>query len=140
VYRIIYCPDETFLDEASVLSAELSLSILLGDNDRTSSLDFDRSSVSVVTVPDTNRFTIRNSLIPVGMAAVFDYDNDFSNLSKSSVVLLVSHGGTVDMVKPDLTEARRCRFMYRPKQPGTYEVTLVMDGLPVFPSETFEVE
>lgn len=47
--RLIYCPSEDFLEEATALARSASLQIVIGENQFTQDLDFDRSKVQVIS-------------------------------------------------------------------------------------------
>lgn len=47
--RLVYCPSEDLLEEAISLAKSASLQIVIGDNQFTQDLDFDRSKVQVLS-------------------------------------------------------------------------------------------
>jgi hypothetical protein len=89
--RVIYCPDETFLAEAQKLSRLHAAPILVGDNERTANLKFDRDSPIPLSIPTIHYLTMEPEIATVGTTVKFSYCNDFLDLSKNVFFTLFSH-------------------------------------------------
>lgn len=87
--RYVYCPSEDFLDEASNLSKEVSLPIMVGDNAYSDNLIFDRSKVSVIKIPEKQNIFIGNATIKVGFHQSIKYTNEHK-LLKNNIELYIN--------------------------------------------------
>lgn len=74
--RIIFCPNESLLDEARILSKKNGLPIVIGDNESTSEIDFNRSIVTVVLIPERDEISF-NPRVKRGMHQIIIYNNEF---------------------------------------------------------------
>lgn len=88
--RYVYCPSEEFLDEANNLAKKVSLSIMVGDNDHSTNLSFDRSKVSVIKIPERQDVFISNSTIKLGFHQSIKYTNEYKVL-KNNIELYVNN-------------------------------------------------
>lgn len=88
--RVIYCPDESLIDEAGVISKIHKLPILVGENDKTKLLDFERSTVQVLQIPSRKELIISNNEISLGFHQVVIYINEFFEL-KNNIKLFINN-------------------------------------------------
>jgi hypothetical protein len=74
--RIIFCPNESLLDEARILSKKNGLPIVIGDNESTNEIDFDRATVAVVLIPERDEIFF-NPHVKRGLHQIIIYNNEF---------------------------------------------------------------
>ena len=86
--RVVFCPSENELEEATKIANEWSIPIQIGDSDRTKSLSFSRDKVSVVVIPINNYFLPFPAVIKPYQPISVEYFNDFVDCSK--LVFLIS--------------------------------------------------
>lgn len=87
--RYVYCPSEEFLDEATSLSKEVSLPIMLGDNEYSQNLSFDRNKVCVVKIPEKQNIFVGNETVKLGFHQSIKYTNEFKTL-KNNIELFIN--------------------------------------------------
>lgn len=64
--RVVYCPSEEMLSKAESLAKSTFLSIVMGDAERLSDLQFDRTSVSVLEIPRHKEIQVYSDTILLG--------------------------------------------------------------------------
>lgn len=77
------------LPEAEAFAKFSKLPILIGDNEHTESLDFDRNQIQVIQIPFFNYFIFNNFNIKHGFHQNFIYVNEFFEL-KNNVKLFIN--------------------------------------------------
>lgn len=87
--RYVYCPSEKFLEQANCLSREVSLPVMIGDNSYSSILDFDRTKVCVIKIPEYQNIFIGDNVINVGFHQSIKYTNEYKIL-KNNVELYIN--------------------------------------------------
>jgi hypothetical protein len=120
--RVIYCPSDNLLEEASALSKKNYLPIIVGDNDHTKSLDFNRKKVSVVSIPE-HRGCILLSSVKKGFHQNLKYRNDFI-IIKNKINLFINNV----LIKPMYEESHVAKFVYLCKESGDHSCKIVVDG------------
>ena len=128
--RIVYCPSEEQLDEASILAKEWSLPIQIGESSRTKDLVFDREKTGVIVVPVNNYFLPFPAVIKPYEPMSIDYFNDFiecSNLefsisTQNNIVLQ-----TIPMRKITHDKHHVSLPLFLDSE-GHYKVTASLDG------------
>lgn len=89
--RVIYCPNESFLPEAEKLSRLHAAPILIGDNERTLKLNFDRSSPIPLSIPTHHYLSLEPERPIAGQMVTLQYFNDFINFDENVYFTLFSH-------------------------------------------------
>ena len=89
--RVIYCPSEEMLPEAERLSRLHLLPILLGENERTIDLEFDRSKPIPLTIPVSHFFALDPGQPVTGEKFLISYKNEFLQFDDSVYFTLFSH-------------------------------------------------
>lgn len=121
--RAIYCPSNEQLDEARAIAAEMFLPILVGDNETTKHLDFDRLSVGVISIPEFKSFRFSNDLIMVGFRQQFLYENDYIPIRN---VTLLRVNDVV--IKPMFQENHKIKWSYTTQHIGTNVAELFVNN------------
>jgi hypothetical protein len=119
--RVIYCPSSEFLEEASSLARKTYLQIIVGDNDHTADLDFDRGKVLVVSVPQNKGYFFLKS-VKEGFHQNIKYKNEFCVI-KNKVNLFINN----DLIKPVYEESHVAKFIHLCKDVGDYSCRIVVD-------------
>lgn len=121
--RVIYCPSDSFLDEASSLSKRNHLQIIIGDNDHTRGLAFDRHKVSVVSIPQYKGYSLLDS-VKKGFHQNIKYKNEFC-IIKNKINLFIND----ELVKSLYEESHTAKFLYLCKEFGDYSCKIIVDGI-----------
>lgn len=61
--RIVYCPDISLLQQAEDLARQAQLPIVIGENEFTKQLSFDRSLVQALSAPTYDEFDAENECV-----------------------------------------------------------------------------
>jgi hypothetical protein len=119
VRRVIYCPDNSLIDEAIQLSKLNPLPIQVGDSDSTASLPFDKSIISVVSIPEKNNVFFVDT-VDAGLHQCIDYENEFIDMGDDMAVV-------VDEVTyaPVIREKHFCKFIFACNSPGRFTFSIV---------------
>ena len=117
--RILYCPNESMLEEASAISKVNSLQIQVGDSESTSDLEFDRELVSVVEIPEFNYLEYKKN-IEKGLHQVFVYKNDFIAIDNTITVTFDS-----EEIAPFITEKHYAKFVFPCNKSGEFTADVV---------------
>jgi hypothetical protein len=120
--RVIYCPSDDFLEEASTLSSKNYLQIIIGDNSHTESLIFDREKVSVVSIPVYRGYTLLGN-VKKGFHQSLNYKNEFI-IIKNKIQLFVNN----KIIKPMYEESHVAKFIFICEEIGDYSCRIVVDG------------
>jgi len=89
--RVIYCPDESYLEEAKKLSRLHLVPVLVGDNERTNRLKFDRSKPIPLSIP-IEHFCQLTPPQPISKEYFkFSYVNEFVDLTDGFRFTLFRH-------------------------------------------------
>ncbi len=104
--RSIYCPDNSLLEEAEKVSKFSNLPILIGDCQDSMNLQFDRTKVQVISIPDIyNLFYEKN--VKKNFHQVISYYNDYKYFTK---YIHLNISGV--KVKPHILEKHFVKFIY----------------------------
>jgi len=121
--RLVYCPDDSHLEDALSVAKEATLAVQIGDSWRTQHLDFDRTKVSVIRIPVYKQFFLETpSATDYGFSILFEYINDFEDVADCK--LKVTHDGDVmhsTSMKRD-KHSLICSFI--PTKSGTYQFVI----------------
>jgi hypothetical protein len=105
--RVIYCPNEAFIDESSMLAKKTNLAIVVGDNDQTEGVAFDRSSVQVLQIPQHKHIDYPIDPIKLGFHQYISYVNEFLKL-RGNIEFFVNN----EKIKPVYEETHRVKYLY----------------------------
>lgn len=86
--RVIYCPNEDMISDAEKLSRLHLVPILLGENERTANLAFDRSKPCVLSIPINHYLHFFSEDLVQGKSFTMKYVNDFINIKDVSFQIL----------------------------------------------------
>ena len=89
--RIIFCPEESMLDEAKRLSRLHLAPIQIGESERTLNLDFDKSVPVPVLVPVFHFARVTPDPTFVGALHSVEYINEFIDIPKEASVWMLNH-------------------------------------------------
>jgi hypothetical protein len=119
--RIIFCPDESNISQASILAKENNLPINIGLFEGIENLNFDKSKVQVLEVPENN-YILYNENAKNHFHQVIVYENDFILFNKN--ILL-----KVDEIeyKPILCEKHKVRFLIFEKTNGIKNCNIIQN-------------
>lgn len=124
--KVIFCPDESFLEEAKKLSHKYICPILIGDNQRTKNLSFDRSSVIPLAIPTDNFVHFSKKVIFVNEPFTVEYFNDFINFNDELEYVMLSerigHPNGYFPLKPFIVERHKVSFKMICQEEDTYTV------------------
>jgi hypothetical protein len=115
MYRVVFCPSKSFLEEANLLANKTQLPILVGHNENTKNITFNDKLVSVIKVPQTKNVHILNESIKAGFHQVIKYTNEFIEL-KNNTKLYVND----ILIKPLFQEKYKCNYIYYCDTIGEY--------------------
>ena len=104
--RVIYCPDESALDEAVVISKNNFMQIQIGESEAVKNLIFDRNKISVIEIPEFNYVEYKEN-VDCGLHQIMDYHNDFIVFDESLRALF---GGKE--IKPLIAEKHYAKFVF----------------------------
>jgi hypothetical protein len=88
--RVIFCPNEEMLEEAQKLSRLHIAPILMGENERTKTLLFDRSKPIPLMIPTNHYVEIMPTQPTVFNKFVIKYFNDYIKLPDGARIKLLS--------------------------------------------------
>lgn len=122
MYRVIYCPNQDFLDTATLLSKDNNLSILIGDNDYTKNLSFNRDIVSIIKIPEHKEInTLQN--VKKDFHQIIIYINEFLNI-KDKIKLYIN-----DIeIKSLYEESHNAKFLYLCKDIGEKDCKILINN------------
>jgi hypothetical protein len=102
--RVIYCPSDTYIDEASELAKKTGLPINIGIFESIESLNFDHNIVQVLEVPELRslQYQINPNLF---FHQKIDYINDYTVFNKA-ITLIINES----IYKPIIVEKNRVTF------------------------------
>ena len=132
MYRIVYCPTNKTVDDATALATEWGLPIQHGDSERTELMDFDREKIQVLSVPIDRGFGFDEVEVSINKPIQIKYSNDWDDVSKYSFILR-AHGVKVGRPPWDvpamLMDLHRAVMNIAISYPGQYELVSVMDKI-----------
>ena len=135
--RVIYCPSDDCLDEASALANENGLPIIVGDNSKTEDLTFDRDSVQVLEVPTIQSLRVHPQFLQLGKIVKIEYADDFYPVDAISAEVEDSFGNKISLDSDVSVDKKSVRFKIRPTVVGAHTGSLFDDSGTV---ATFEFE
>lgn len=121
--RYVFCPSNDFLDQATILAKEVSLPILVGDNEDTTLMSFDKNSVSVIKIPEYRFIESHNENIEVGFHQTIKYVNEYKNL-KNNISLYVNE----QLIPSFYEEMHAVKFNFLCSKVGEYLCIITISG------------
>lgn len=137
MYRVIYYPDASFLEEADQLSKIWNLPLQEGDSPRTEDLEFPRDEVCVLSVPTDKEFQITSASFIAGSNVVIKYTNDYTPCKHFKLILESENYKTI--VSPFFAEKHVVSFKFRPPIAGKYEALIINHDIMV-DKQFFEIK
>lgn len=137
--RIVFCPDESMLEEAEKLSRSWMLPIQNGHSPRTESMDFDSSRVALVSIP-VEKYVDYNSEIATSELFVFIFVDDFQSCKEINFSLIeVDNNDFIVRIvgdfTPEIVEEHRVVIKHRFSKSGKYMVVAARDGAEICKNE-----
>jgi len=140
--RVIFCPDESMLDEAKRLSRLHLAPIQIGESERTRNLNFDKSAPVPLMIPTHHYVQFSPPQPVVGSPYRVEYYNDFVTITKDFIVEILNHsvGLPNGLCRLDSVEIHRHRIycwhsFYTPETFTAY----IKNGDTVIDSFTYSV-
>lgn len=128
MYRVVFCPDESHMENARAVARQWALPIQTGDSERTKGMAFDRSEVRVLSVPTDRGFDDVPQVVNIGALIRIVYMNDYDDCSKFTVaVRLRDNRNKSYAVKTFQMDAHRLTIPLVLSAVGQYELC-VMNG------------
>jgi|688.fasta_scaffold756391_2 hypothetical protein len=121
--RLIYCPSNEKLDEASSLGKKLSLPIVVGESESISFINFDRDSVSVLIVPEKNQIRFIEN-VNHGLHQSVRYTNEFVDFDDTTML----KDGDLE-IAPTIHEKHYCQFIYPCNSVGSRSFSVFVNGV-----------
>jgi hypothetical protein len=118
--RYIYCPDESKLPEATSLSTEFVIPIMLGYAEIAKDVDFDRTKVGLILIPEQPVMFIPENGLIVDHSFMAHYSND--HIPSSEIDLFVLHKDKETKIKTMVQDKRTIKFAILPKSEGLYKI------------------
>lgn len=87
MYRTVYCPDQSFMNEAITIAKEWGLPIQIGDSERTKEMDFKKTVVQVISVPTDRVFNGFPEIVKTNVLLKVTYINDYVECGNLKVKL-----------------------------------------------------
>lgn len=130
--RVIFCPDESFMESAVVLSRLWSLPIQVGHSGRTKELYFDDDNVSVLSIP-TDSYVEYSSPVNVHQLFSFSFIDDFDSCKDITITLSeIDNDGYVVRIIGNMSlniqEEHRVVVKHRFTVSGKYLIRVMRDA------------
>ena len=118
--RYIYCPDESMLDAATALSTEFVIPIMIGYSEIAKDVDFDRTKVGLILIPEQPVMHIPENGLIVDHSFMAHYSND--HIPSSEIDLFVLYNDKETKIKTIIQDNRTVRFAILAKSDGLYKI------------------
>jgi hypothetical protein len=118
--RYIYCPDESMLDEATVLSTEFVVPIMLGYAEIAKDVDFDRTKVGLLLIPEQPVMSLPDHSVPTDHSFMAHYSNDL--IPSNEITLFILFKDKETKINTMIQDKRTVKFAILPKSEGLYKV------------------
>ena len=136
--RIVFCPEESKLDEANKLSLLTNLSIQIGDSLKTKNLNFDRSIVSVILVPSQIYLNFKPNA-KQGVATRIQIYDEWHSYNTNTCYMDIECDGLSYTEKPLFTEINSAVFAVRFKKIGINHFSIFNENV-LIASQSTKVE
>jgi hypothetical protein len=108
------------LDSATELSIEFSIPIMVGHADVAKDVDFDRTKVGLILIPEQPVMFIPDSGLIVGESFMAHYAND--RIPSTEIDLFVFFNGKETKIKTMVQDTRTVKFAILAKSEGLYKI------------------
>jgi hypothetical protein len=117
--RVIFCPNESLIPEAEILSKKNNLPINIGLFDEIENLSFDHRKVQILEVPEKNNLSYFQTCANHFHTNIW-YENDFIELKNQTVL-------NIDGVEfqPVLAEKHKIHFLILEKTTGNKKCSII---------------
>jgi len=131
--RVVFCPSMDDINEAEKIAKEWSLPIQIGDSDRTTEMEFDKTKVGVVLIPVYRGFDEFPPVIKPSKSISFNYYDDFVDCSKLDFILsmknsLVGKTFKMNVINHDLHHCSLPSFF---ESEGFYSISVFSESLKI---------
>lgn len=120
--RVVFCPDESFIPEAEILSKKNNLPINIGLFEEIKDLSFNQEKTQILEVPEKNNLFYFQTCANNFHTNIW-YENDFITL-KNQIVLNIDN---VEF-KPVLAEKHKVHFLILEKTTGIKKCSIVSNN------------
>ena len=137
--RVVFCPDESMIEEASKLARSWMLPILNGHSQRTETLDFDDSQVTLLSIP-IEKYVDYSPQIGTIELFVFIFVDDFESCKEVKFRLVEVDNDdyivrVVGDMTPEIIEEHRVVVKHRFLKSGKYIVIATRDDIEICKNE-----
>lgn len=120
--RVIFCPNESLIEEAEILANKYNLPINIGLFEQIENLSFDQEITQILEVPEKNNLFYLQTCANHFHTNIW-YENDFIIL-KNKVVLNIDN---VEF-KPVLAEKHRVHFLILEETTGNKKCSIISNN------------
>jgi hypothetical protein len=117
--RVIYCPTEALLSEANILAKNSQLPINVGEFEELVDLDFDRSIVQILEVPEIKQTSYLKE-VKNGFHQKINCLNDFVVFNKDFYILIGNK-----KYFPTIIEKHKLKFVIQEKEIGIKSAKII---------------
>lgn len=120
--RVIFCPNESLLSEAEILSKKNNLPINIGLFEEIEDLSFDHGKIQILEVPEKNNLFYFQTCANHFHTNIW-YENDFIELKNKTVL-------NIDDIefKPVLAEKHKVHFLILEKTTGNKKCSIISNN------------
>jgi hypothetical protein len=119
--RVIYCPDDSMIQEAESLAKDQILPIIVGDSERFNDTKFDRTKVQIVFIPQDQYLNVPRSILSVNQLLTVEYVDEFDSVLNAKCVLVEKRNGyTIECGLTSLSTEHRAMFRAEMTTPGYF--------------------
>lgn len=130
--RVIYCPEDIDSSAAESMARDFGLPLQVGDCQSSSFLEFDRSTIQVLTIPTDHGISFLEKALPGEMIWINVISDMFDFLHTKPCLVIKLINKNVFYVDPQIAEQHYCRFLYMPQSPGSYEFDILLSENIIF--------
>lgn len=120
--RVIFCPNESLIPEAEILSKKNNLPINIGLFEEIENLSFDQEKTQILEVPEKNNLSYFQTCANNFHTNIW-YENDFTTLKNQTV--LVIDGVEIH---PVLAEKHKIHFLILEKTTGNKKCSIISNN------------
>jgi len=120
--RVIYCPSEKNLDEASCIAKYSFLPINIGDFEGSEGLFFDRNITQILEIPEFNDVSYKEN-VENNFHQNVNYINDFVSFNKNCKLLIDNKCHEAILI-----EKNRIKFLFEEKEVGKKIAKIVINN------------
>lgn len=117
--RIVFCPFESMIDDASLIAKDLGLPIQVGHTDKTKNIDFNSSKISIIRVPEYKNILFLQDL-KLGFHQKIQYLNEFYFL-KNNIQCFIED----IKIEPLYAESHKVKYIFLPESRGRFSGKII---------------